>query len=63
METAEQPALSPEERARYAERRHLFWRSRCLEHASTIHRLEAHIHHLREVIATLEKRHERPRTA
>jgi hypothetical protein len=39
-EAAEQAALSPEERAHHAERRHMFWRNRCIEHAKTIHRLE-----------------------
>lgn len=59
---AEQPYIEPptaEERAAWAERRHLFWRNRSLEHARTIDRLEKRVGHLNEVIRTLEKRIEK----
>lgn len=41
------------ERAQFAERRHMFWRNRCLEHARLIDRQSKQIHALEEVIAAL----------
>lgn len=40
---AEAP-LTDAERARYAEQRHMFWRTRCLEHASTINAQQKLLH-------------------
>ena len=53
-ETDPQPA-SPEQCAAWAERRHMFWRRRCLDHARTIDRQLSRIHDLLDDIRRLEK--------
>lgn len=47
--------MTPEEKYDAAERRHLFWRNRCMEHAKTINHQLGQIHDMREAIkAALE---------
>jgi hypothetical protein len=54
-ETPYVPLPTAEERASWAERRHLFWRNRSLDHARTIDRQLARTHELLDTIKRLEK--------
>lgn len=54
MEGAENDAPTCEERAHYAERRHMFWRERCLDHARTIDKQNKLICQLRESTKEVE---------
>jgi hypothetical protein len=51
-------APTPEQRAEWAERRHMFWRRRSLEHARTIDRQLGRIHELLADVRRLERSQE-----